>query len=141
VSASNAFENSLLELILNNDDIAGVARGLAVAGSLYLSLHTADPGEAGDQTTSEVAYTSYARHAMARDGTKWTVTGSQAVNTAQETWPTATGGGASAAYWGIGTDSSGAGVLLFSGAMNAVLAISNGITPTAAIGALIVNCD
>lgn len=141
MSASNAFENELLELILNNSDITGVARGAAVAGNLYLSLHTADPGEAGDQTTSEIAYTSYARKALARDGTKWTVTGSQAVNAATTAWATATGGSAIATHFGIGTDSSGAGLLLFKGQLTAPLSISNGIAPTAAAGALIINCD
>ena len=54
MSKSNAFENSLLQLLFNNVDIANIgdAGGLqnsAVAGSFYLALHTADPGEAGDQ--------------------------------------------------------------------------------------------
>ena len=79
MSKTNAFENSLLLLIFNNTDIAliGDAAGLqnsATAGSLYFSLHTADPGEAGDQTTNEIAYTSYARTAVARSGAGWTVT-------------------------------------------------------------------
>ena len=71
MSKSNACENSLLLLIFNNTDFAlvGDAGGLqnsATAGNLYFSLHTADPGEAGDQTTSEITYTSYARVAVAR---------------------------------------------------------------------------
>lgn len=52
----------LLELIFNNVDWANIgdATGLpgsAVAGSLYISLHTASPGEGGDQTTNEASYT------------------------------------------------------------------------------------
>ncbi len=79
MSKTNAFENSLLLLVFNNTDIANIgdAAGLqnsAAAGSLYVSLHTADPNEAGSQTTSEVAYTSYARVAVARSGAGWTVT-------------------------------------------------------------------
>ena len=52
MSKSNTFENDLLQLLFNNVDIAdiGDAAGIqnsATAGSLYLALHTADPGEAG----------------------------------------------------------------------------------------------
>jgi archaellum component FlaG (FlaF/FlaG flagellin family) len=73
MSKSNTFETDLLGLIFNNTDITliGDAAGLqnsATAGSLYVSLHTADPGEAGDQITNETAYTNYARVAVARTG-------------------------------------------------------------------------
>jgi len=71
MSKSNTFENQYLQLIFNNVDIpnigdAGGIQNSAVAGNLYLALHTADPGEAGDQTTNECAYTSYDRVAVAR---------------------------------------------------------------------------
>ena len=73
MSKSNTFENDLLKLIFNNVDIAdiGDAGGLqnsAAAGSLYVALHTADPGEAGNATTNETAYTNYARVAVGRSG-------------------------------------------------------------------------
>ena len=60
MSKSNSFETSLLQHIFNNTAIANVgdATGLpasATAGSLWVSLHTADPGEAGTQSTSETA--------------------------------------------------------------------------------------
>lgn len=76
--ASNAFLSELAEHILNNAAIAliGDATGLpesATDGSLYVSLHTADPGATGNQTTNECAYTSYARVAVARTGAAWTV--------------------------------------------------------------------
>ena len=62
MSKSNTFENELLLLLFNNTDIANIgdASGLqnsATAGSLYVALHTADPGESGTATTSEAAYT------------------------------------------------------------------------------------
>ncbi len=80
MSKTNSLENSLLLHIFNNSDIANIGdatglRGSSTAGSLYVSLHTGDPGEAGDQTTNECAYTSYARVAVARSGAGWTVTG------------------------------------------------------------------
>lgn len=57
----NAAATDLLELIFNNTAWANIgdAGGLqpsASAGSLYLSLHTSSPGEAGTQETNEVSY-------------------------------------------------------------------------------------
>lgn len=123
---SNSFETSLLQHIFQNADIANIgdAAGLqnsATDGSLYVSLHTADPGEAGSQTTNEVAYTSYARVGVSRTGsTGWTVSSNQVSNTAAIVFPTCGVTGATALYWGIGTASSGAGVLLYSGALSSL---------------------
>lgn len=134
MSKTNAFENSLLLLIFNNTDIANIgdAAGLqnsATAGSLYVSLHTADPGEAGSQTTSEIAYTSYARVAVARSGAGWTVTGNSVSPAATISFPAGTGGSGTATYFGIGTDSSGAGTLLYKGAISPSIVCGSGITP------------
>ena len=146
MSKSNAFETSLLGLIFNNTDIAGIgdAGGLqnsATAGSLYVSLHTADPGEAGDQTTSEATYTNYARVAVARSGAGWTVSGNSATNAAQITFPQCGASGNTITHVGIGTDTSGAGVLLYSGALNSSLAVALNITPLFAASGLTVTED
>lgn len=146
MSASNTFETALLSLILENTNIANIGdatglRGSATAGALYISLHTADPGEAGAQNTSEAAYTSYARAAIARDAAAWNVTGNTATNAAIVAFPAATGGTSTVTHFGIGTAASGAGVLLLSGALTASLAIASGITPDFAIGALSVTAD
>lgn len=58
---SNAAATAFLLLFFNNTAWAniGTAAGLqpsSSAGSLYLSLHTANPGEGGTQATSEIAY-------------------------------------------------------------------------------------
>lgn len=144
MSATNACENGLLLLLFNNTDFAGIgdAGGLqnsASAGSLYVSLHTGDPGEGGSQTTSESAYTNYARVAVARSGAGWTVSGSNVSNTAAVTFPACGVTGSTITHFGIGTDSSGAGTLLFKGTCS--LSVSSGITPSFAIGALDVDCD
>lgn len=146
MSMTNAAEANLLNLLFVNIDWANIgdAAGLqnsATAGSFYISLHTADPGEAGDQSTSEVAYTSYARVAVARSAGGWTLTAQTISNTALVQFPTATGGTATATYFGIGTDSAGAGNLLMSGALTSSLSISNGIQPQFAAGALTVTVD
>ena len=59
---TTAAANSFLLLFFNNTDwaVVGDAAGLqnsVAAGSLYLSLHTASPGEAGTQATNEISYT------------------------------------------------------------------------------------
>jgi len=146
MSKSNAWENGLMLLLFNNTAFAGVgdASGLqpsAAAGSLYVSLHTGDPGEAGDQTTNEAAYTSYARVAVARSGAGWTVTANAIENAAAVTFPAATGGSETETYFGVGTATSGAGVLLYSGALTASLAVSSGITPEFAAGDLDITED
>ena len=141
MSKSNTFENDLLLLLFNNTNIANIGdatglRGSSAAGNLYIALHTADPGEAGDQTTNEVAYTSYARVAVARSSGGFTVATNTVTNAAAITFPQCTGGSATATHFSIGTSSSGAGKILYSGALTASLAISNGITPEFAAGDL-----
>ena len=146
MSMTNAAEAALLDLLFLNVDWANIgdAAGLqnsAVAGSFYISLHTADPGEAGNQSTNEVAYTSYARVAVARTAGGWTRTVSSVANTALVQFPQATGGSATATFFGIGTDSTGAGNLLLKGALNSSLSISNGIQPQFAAGAMTATVD
>lgn len=141
MSKSNSWENLLLLHLFQNADVpnvgdAGGLQNSATAGSLYVSLHTSDPGEAGDQTTNETAYTNYARVAVARSGAGWTVTNDTASNAAAVTFPQCGASGATITHFGIGTDSSGAGTLLYSGALTASLAVSNLITPSFAIGEL-----
>jgi hypothetical protein len=135
MSKSNACENSLLLLIFNNTNFALIGdatglRGSTAAGSLYVSLHTADPGEAGDQMTSETAYTGYARVAAARSGAGWVVTGNSASPAANIDFGecTASPGGV-ITHFGVGTSSSGAGVLLYSGTYSPNATMAVGVIP------------
>jgi len=63
----------LLSLICENADMAGIGN----VGGLYVSPHTEDPGETGDQTTNECAYTGYARVASTEARASWNATGSK----------------------------------------------------------------
>lgn len=146
MSLSNAAETDLLELLFNNVDWPNIgdAAGLqnsATAGSFYISLHTSDPGEAGDQTTNEISYTGYARVAVARTAGGWTISGNNVSNTGAIAFGECTAGSGTATHFGIGTDASGAGNLIASGALSASLAISAGITPEFAAGDLDVTAD
>ena len=135
MSKSNSFENSFLLQVFNNQNIANIGdatglRGSSAAGNLYVSLHTADPGEAGDQTTNEATYTSYARVAVARSSAGWVVSGNAASNTAAVNFPACTGGSNTITHFGVGTAASGAGTLLYKGSLTAQRSISDSITPT-----------
>lgn len=144
MSKGNTYENDLLKLILQATAIANIADNAATAPltNLYVSLHSADPGEAGDQTTSEIAYTGYARVAVARSGSGWTVTANAAENTAAIPFGQKTAGAdVTATHFAVGTASTGIGKVLYKGALTASLLISNGVTPEFAAGALDITED
>lgn len=131
MSKGDTFENDFIKLIFNATAIANIADNAATAPltSLYISLHTADPGEAGNQTTSEAAYTSYARVAVARTSGGFTVTGNSVSPAANVSFPAGTGGTGTATHFGIGTASSGTGKLLYSGTVTPNIVMGNGVTP------------
>ncbi len=135
MSKSNTTENDYIKFIFQN--VAMPSYG----SNLYLSLHTADPGEAGDQTTNEATYTSYARVAVARDNTGWVVSGNQSSNDDLLQFPQCTGGSETITHVAIGTASSGAGQILYSGALNASIAVSNLIQPQFSAAALQITED
>ena len=143
MSKGNTFENDVVKLIFNATAIANIADNASSSPltSLYLALHTADPGEAGDQTTSEATYTSYARVAVTRNSGGWTVSGNSATNTALVQFPQCTGGTNTITHVSIGTASSGTGKILYSGALNSSLSVSNLIQPQFAASALTVTED
>lgn len=142
MSKTNSWETGLLELVFINTNFANVGdatglRGSTAAGSFYFSLHTADPGETGDQTTSEVTYTSYARVAVARSAAGWTVTADAVATDANVDFPAGTGGSGTATHFGIGTASTGAGVLLYKGAITPNIVCGNGVTPRLNAGTVV----
>src|SRR5271168_2453411 len=90
----------------------------APATLIYVSLHNADPGNGGSQTTNETAYTNYARISTARTTAGWTVTNgsgttfSNVVNAAAITFAACGATGDTITHWGAGLSASGAGTLL-----------------------------
>lgn len=147
MSMSNATESDLLKLVFQNVNFANVGdatglRGSTTAGSFYVGLHTADPGEAGDQTTSEATFTGYARVAVARSSGGWTVSATtQVANAGTITFPACTGGTNVITFFSVGVTTSGASEMICSGALTASLSVSNGITASFAIGALVITAD
>lgn len=136
MSKGNTFENDLLKLIFNATAIANIADNASVSPltNLYWALHTADPGEAGDQTTSEATYTSYARVAVAR------TTGGMTASTVGSTspvanvdFPAATGPAlptvVAITHFSIGVALAGASKILYSGTVTPNINVSNGVQP------------
>lgn len=132
MSKGDTFENDLLKLIFNATAIANIADNAAASPltNLQVALHTADPGEAGSQTTSEIAYTGYARVAVARTSGGWTVTGNSVSPVSSITFGLMTAGaGGTATHASAGTASSGAGKILYSGSLSPTINVVNGVTP------------
>lgn len=151
MSKSDAFELDILKHIFQNVDLAGIGdagglRGSAGAGSLYISLHSADPGEAGTQSTNEISYTGYQRVGVARGTGTWTCATSSGVSSAKNaaaiTFGTCASLSATATYFGVGFAQTGGNVILYSGVLSTgSLPITTGITPFFPIGSLTVTED
>ena len=127
------FENALLKLIFQGLSIAGLADNTvsSPATTLYLSLHTADPGDAAasGQATNECDYTGYARVGLARTGAAWTITGNSVSPSGNIEFPACTGGSQVATHAGIGLASAGVGVLIYSGPISPSITIGVGVIP------------
>src|SRR4249920_781010 len=129
MSKSDIFETDFLKLILNATPIGGIADNAATSPLtvLWLSLHTADPGEGGTQLTSEVAYTGYGRTSVNRSGGGWNVNNGVGTLMVDAVFPTGTGGSGTATYFGVGTSQTGAGKLLWSGTVTPNIPLGNGV--------------
>jgi len=121
--------NSILALIFNATAWADLAQndGSGPLTNLYVALHTADPS-AGDQTTSEATYGGYARQAVVRTTSGWAApSGGSTHNEGVIQFPECSGGNETITHVSIGTLVSGAGVILYSGALTTPRAISSGV--------------
>lgn len=131
MSKGDTFENDLLKLVFNATAIANIADNAATSPltNLFVSLHTADPGDTGTQTTSEATYTSYARVAVARTSGGWTVTANSVSPVANIDFPACTGGTNTITHFGVGTLTSTAGKLLYKGTVTPNISVTTGVTP------------
>lgn len=133
MSKGNTYEDDILKLLLNATPIANIADNAATGPltNLYVALHTADPGEGGNQTTSEIGYTSYGRVAITRNnGTPgWTISGGSASPVATINFPAGTGGTGTATHFSIGSASTGTGKVFYSGTITTPIVCGAGVTP------------
>ena len=135
----STLENQLLNMLLAGKAIANVS---ATAGATvtWVALHTADPSS-GTQTTNEVSsatFTGYARTSVDRSTGGWTASGSgpaTASPNATITFPqlTSTSTG-TAAYWSVGTSSSGGGQIICNGPLTPSISLGQNVTPQITTG-------
>lgn len=140
MAKGNTWSNDILGLLFNATPVTNIAINATSTPltNLYVSLHTANPGASGNQTTSEAAYTSYARVAVARTSGGWTLTGQSISPVASIAFPAATGGTETETFFGVGTASSGTGVLLYSGSISPTITVNTGVTPVLTTASTIV---
>lgn len=136
MSKGNTTENDTLDAILRAVDPSWRSNA-----NRYISLHTADPGEGGSQTTSECAYGSYARQTVTAATGFSAASGGSSSNTGLIQFPEASSGSETITYVAIGTASTGTGQILYSGALSSSRSVSTGIQPQFAISALTITED
>lgn len=138
MSISNTTETALLNLMFKATTWANYAINATASPetNIVVALHTADPGEAGTQSTSETTYTSYARQNVAR-GAGWTVTGGSCVPAAQIDFPAGTGGSGTITYFSTGKSGGGATDILLSGTVTPNLTVGLGVTPSLTVATAI----
>lgn len=136
MSKSNDTENDTLNALLRAVDPAWRSNA-----SRYIALYTADPGEGGTATTNEAAYGSYARVTVTAATGFSAASGGQSDNTGLIQFPECTSGSQTITHVAIVTTVSGAGQIIYSGALTASRSVSSGIQPQFAIGALVVQED
>lgn len=131
MSFSNTTETAILALIFNATAWGNYAdnAGTSPQTNIAVGMHTADPGEAGDMTTSEATYTSYARVSVARTSGGWTVSGNTVNPVASIDFPAGTGGSGTVTYFSTGKTGGGATAILLSGTVTPNIVTGNGVTP------------
>jgi hypothetical protein len=128
---ATTFSSDFLKLIFNATPIANLADNAASSPvtNLYVSLHTANPGAGGSQSTNEAAYTGYARQALIRNSSAWAITSNAVSPVSAINFPIASAGSETETYAAVGTASSGAGKLLWFGAISPTIAVTTGVIP------------
>lgn len=132
------FANDELKLIYNATAIANIADNAATSPltNIYWSLHTADPS-AGNQSTSEVSYTGYARQAVARTSGGYTVTGASVSPVANVVFPVSTSGTPTVTNFATGSLVSGTGKVIDAGTVTPNIVVSTSVVQTLTTGSTI----
>ena len=117
MAKSNASASDYNKLIYNATAIANIADNAAASplASIFISAHTADPGAAGTQATSEAAYTGYTRATVARTTGGFTDSNGTLTLVADAAFGTPTASGTALTHWSTGVAVSGASKVLHRG--------------------------
>ena len=127
MSFTNTAENLVLKVLFQKGTATGVAAGATGVASWYLALYTADPTDTA--TGAEIAYEPYARVAVPRTATGWTVTGNSAKPAANVDFAACTGGTTGvASHFAIFTAATG-GTMYLKGTVTPNISVAVGVTP------------
>lgn len=130
---SDTTENAILNLVFRAVAWANYADNAASSPetNIVWAAHTADPGDAGTQTTSEAAYTSYARVNVARTtGGMAAASGGSTSPAANVDFPASGASGSTLTHFSTGKSGGGGTAILWSGTVTPNIAIgAAGITP------------
>lgn len=136
MSIADTTENAILNLVFRAVAWANYADNAATSPQTNTgwALHTADPGDAGNASTSEVTYTSYTRVNVARTTSGMTAASGGSVSPAANVdFPAGTGGTGIVSFFSTSfsnaTPPSGAQTILWSGSVSPVITTGNGVTP------------
>ena len=131
MSASDILENAFLNLLLRATALANVADNAASAPltNLHMALATADPGDAGTMSTSEITYTGYTRMNVARSTGFGAASGGVAALAADLDFPVGSGGSGTATFANLGRTGGGAVDSFVSGAISPSIVTGSGIIP------------
>lgn len=97
--------------------------------NIQFSGHTAAPGVTGNQTTNEIAYTSYARVAVVRTSSGFDESAAALTLHTLTSFPAGTGGSGTMTHYGYGGSSTGAGTLDFYGTVTPNVVCGSGVQP------------
>lgn len=139
MSISNTTETAILKLIFQAVAWGNYADNAATSPqtNVDVSLQTADPGDAGTMSTSEITYTSYARVSVARTTGGWTETSGSISPVAAINFPAGTGGSGTASFFTTGKTGGGATAILWSGTVTPNIVTGNGVTPQLTVASTI----
>jgi len=131
MSFSNTTETAIMSLIFLGTAWANYADNATSSPqtSIAIGMHTGDPGEAGTMSTSESAYTSYARQSVARSGSGFAVTNNSVSPVANIDFPAASGGSETITHTSAGKTGGGAAAILMSGTVTPNISVVSGVTP------------
>jgi len=144
MSIADVTENAILNLVFRAVNWANYADNTATTPqtNVGISLHTADPGDAGNASTSEIGYTSYTRVNVARTTGGWTAASGGSISPAANIdFPAGTGGSGTAAFFATAasnaTPPTGAQNILWSGTVTPNIVTGSGVTPRLTTGTTI----
>jgi hypothetical protein len=131
MTIGNATETAVLKLIYQAIAWANYADNAASTPEtlVFNALHTGDPLDAGNMSTSETTYTSYTRVSVSRNTTGWSESSGTIFPVANIDFAAGTGGAGTITHWSTGKSGGGTSSILWSGTVSPNITAGSGVTP------------